>query len=152
MVDRKGLGLVRAGLFRVVEAADVENIRHWILVCGRAGEFALVKFVVEEQVLLPVGVEDPTLVAVAGADIGGSRNDDRRIDADFVGHVVAWRKVSEHRSQRSWHPSHLHSEGVFVVAVADITAVIPLVRAAVNDALGIVDVSILTSTSWTGGI
>ena len=46
----------------------------------------------------------------------------------------------------------LHSEGIFVVPVANITAVIPLVRASIDDALCVMDVAILTGTAWRSGI
>lgn len=48
VVDGEGFGLVNSGLFRVVEFANVEDVSHGKLVCGRASKFQLVKFVVKE--------------------------------------------------------------------------------------------------------
>lgn len=136
VVDRVRLGLVDARLFRVFEVRDVEDVRHGEPVGRRARVVFLVEFVVDQEVRLPVQVEDPALMRVAGADVRGLGDDGGRVDAEFVRDVV-------------------DGQGVLIVAVADFLAFVFRVGAVVDDALGIVYVSVLASASgrpWVGRI
>lgn len=82
---------------------------------------------------LPVQVEHPALVCVSGADVGCLGDDGGGIDAPFVGDIV-------------------DGQGVFVVAVADFLALVLLVGPVVDDALSVVDISVLASASRGPGV
>ena len=47
---------------------------------------------------------------------------------------------------------HIHCDGVLVIAVADIPAVVLAIRPSVHNALGIVDVAILTGSTQGHGV
>ena len=136
VVDRVGLGLVDTRLLRVFQVRDVEDVRHREAVGGRARVVFLVELVVDQQVGLPVQVQHPALVRVAGADVRGLGDDGRRVDAEFVRDVVDRQRV-------------------FVVAVADLLALVSRVGSVVDDALRVVHVSVLASASgrpWVGDV
>lgn len=85
---------------------------------------------------LPVEVQDPALVRVGGADVGGAGDDLAGVGALLVGDVV-------------------DGESIFIVAVADFSPDVFLVWTAVDDALGVVDVTICGSASgggWVGWV
>ena len=117
-----------------VSAVKTYDERDRVAVSGGSSRFFLIVLVVHESELLPFGVDDPPLVGIGSARVGRARND-RRCFAGFsvlVGSIIDGQRV-------------------FVVAVADVTTVVFLVRAAVNDTLRVVDVSILGSTSRAEG-
>jgi len=94
-----------------------QTLRH-----GPNAGIALIEFVVKEEVFLPGRIVDNALMHIlctgvcsAGDDIGGV--------ASFVGHVV-------------------DGKSVFVVAIANVAPIVFCVWSAVNDAFGIMDVSI----------
>lgn len=86
VVDAVGLGLVEAGLLGRLEAADVPDVGHGEAVGGGLDGVELVVFVVHDEEFLPFGVEDPALVRVGGAGVGGAGDDGRVL---LVGDVVA---------------------------------------------------------------
>lgn len=73
---------------------------------------------------LPVRVEDPSLMRVRGALVRSAGDDGGGVRALLVGDVVDGQRI-------------------LVVAVADVAAVVLLIRTAVDDALRIVNVSVL---------
>lgn len=81
-------------------------------------DLALVKLVIHDDVRLPHRVGHPSLVSVRGSNVGGARDDLAGVGAILVGNVV-------------------YGQGVLVVTIADVTAEVLLVGAAVDDALGI---------------
>ncbi|KAI9155668.1 aldehyde dehydrogenase [Paramyrothecium foliicola] len=152
VVDGLDLGLVGAGLLGVLEVTDVPDAGHLLafLAClqrnqrifsdlqgngvalgGGAVATLLVELVVEDQELLVVDVEDPALVGVGGTLVGDTGDDVG--DVGLVGHVV-------------------DGEGVLVIAVADVTALVALVGSAVDQALGIVDVAIVLRRDGVGRV
>jgi hypothetical protein len=84
-----------------------------VAVGSLAGAVHLVEFVVEEEVLLLL-VDEPALVGVGGADVGGRGDLDGVLLVGDVG----------------------NGQGVLVVVEADLVASVLLVRALVDDALG----------------
>jgi hypothetical protein len=89
-----------------------------VAISSRPSAFLLIVLVVHEKVLLILRVDGPSLVCVRSSRVGRARNDGRRLAgfADLVGGVI-------------------DGQGILVVAVADVTAVVLLVRAAVFDTL-----------------
>jgi hypothetical protein len=86
---------------------------------------ALVKLIVHDDVGLPEGIENPTLMGVGGSDVGCARDDGTSVtETLLVGDIV-------------------DGQSVLVVAVADVTAVVLLVRSSVDYALSVVSVAIL---------
>jgi hypothetical protein len=138
VVDRLFWRLVETGVYGGFEVADVEDVGRGMvdqtteLARGRAGLVQLVELVVEKE-----GghgfVDDPALVRVGVADVGGLADDDWVL---LVGCVV-------------------DGEGVFVVAEADFLAEVLLVRAAVDDTLCIMNIACLTDAAgrgWVAGV
>ena len=103
-----------------VIATQTYDKSNGVAVSSRPPRLLLVVLVVHEKILLPQRINGPTLVCVRCSRVSRARNDGRRLAgfADLVGRVV-------------------DGQGVLVVAVADVTAVVFRVRAAVFDALGI---------------
>lgn len=141
VVDGAGGGLVVAGVLGGFEVGDVPDVCGWVAVLGdgvgvgfgAVVDLALVELVVHDKVGLPVGVEDPALVGVGRALVGCAGDDGGGVEALLVGDVV-------------------DGQGVFVVAVADVTAVVLLVGSTVDNALGIVDVAVLGRTALLVGL
>lgn len=88
---------------------------------------SLIELIVEEQILLPGRIVDDTLVNILGTRERGDA-DDGALVANLVGDVV-------------------DGEGVLVVAVANILAVVALVGTAVDETLGVVNIAVLGSAS-----
>jgi hypothetical protein len=89
-------------------------------------DLALIKLIVHDDVSLPHGVENPTLVGVGSSDVGCAGDDGTGVtEADLVGDIV-------------------DGQGVLVVAVADVTTIVLLVRSTVDNALSVVSVAVLT--------
>lgn len=86
VVDAVRLGLVVAGLLGRGEVAHVPDVRHGEAVGGGLDHVELVVLVVHDQVLLPFAVQEPALVGVGGAGVGGARDDGGVL---LVGDVVA---------------------------------------------------------------
>ena len=99
-------------------ATQTYDERNRVAVGRRSSGFLLIVLVVHEKVLLVLRVDRPSLVCVRGSRVGCARNDGRRLAgfADLVCGIV-------------------DGQSVLVVAVADVTTVVLLVRAAVFDAL-----------------
>ena len=85
MVDSAARSLVVTGLLGVLEVADVPDEGYGAAVGGRATGFDLVVFVVRNEPFLVFGVEDPALVGVGGAVVGG---DGDGLGEFLVGDVV----------------------------------------------------------------
>ena len=133
VVDGAGGGLVVAGDDGLLEVLDVPDVGHGEAVFGRrvngstvGVDLALVKLIVHDDVGLPHGIKDPTLVGVRSTDVRSARDDGTSVtEANFVGDIV-------------------DGQGVLVVTVANVTAVVLLVRSTVDNALSVVSVAILT--------
>ena len=132
VVDGTGGGLVVAGDNGLLEALDVPDVRHGEAVLGGTVnssavgvDLALVKLIVHDDVGLPEGIENPALMGVGGSDVGCARDDGTSVtETLLVGDVV-------------------DGQSVLVVAVADVTAVVLLVRSSVDNALSVMSVAIL---------
>lgn len=126
VVDGLDWGLVEACVDWLFEIGDVEDVGGCAAVTSRrADAVELVELVVEEH----VGhffVGDPALVGVGAADVGGLGDDDGVLK---VGEIV-------------------DSEGVLVEAKADVATLVLCGWAFVDDALGVVDIAVLTDASW----
>ena len=125
VVDGAGSGLVVTSVLGLLKVGDVPDVgdRETVLggrVGGSAGrvDLTLVKLIVHDKVCLPHGVENPALVGVGCTDVGSARDDLSGVGTILVGHIV-------------------DGEGVLVVAIADVTAEIFLVRSAVHNALSV---------------
>jgi hypothetical protein len=99
-------------------AAQTYDKSDGVAVGSRPSAFLLIVLVVHEKVLLPLRVDGPSLVCVRGSRVSRAGNDGRRLAGftNLVGGIV-------------------DGQSVLVVAVADVTAVVFLVRAAVFDTL-----------------
>lgn len=80
VVDGAAGSLVVTGLLRVLEIADVPDEGYGAAVGGGTARFDLVVFVVGDEPFLVFGVEDPALVGVGGAFVGG--------DGDGLGELL----------------------------------------------------------------
>lgn len=141
-----------ARLLGALELGDVPDVGHGVGVLPGVGDVDLIVLVVEDEVCLPLGVEDPALVGVGDAFVGGLGDD---LDVGLVLDVVARKSVSVCMKSEGTSRRCLHGQGVLVVAVADIPAPVLEVRPTVDEALRIVHVTILTSTterSRIGGV
>lgn len=125
VVDGAGGGLVVTGVLGLLKVGDIPDVgdREAVLggrVGGGAGgvDLTLVELIVHDKVSLPHGVKNPALVSVGSADVGSARDDLSGLGTVLVGDIV-------------------DGEGVLVVAVADVTAKVLLVRSAVHNALSI---------------
>jgi hypothetical protein len=94
------LTLVETSLLRGSQVLDIPDVGDGVAILGGTVAAELVELVVHNEVLLPLGVEDPALVGVGGALVRGD-GDDGRVGG--VGRIV-------------------DGEGVLVVTVADVTA------------------------------
>lgn len=128
VVDAARVAAVDARQLGGLEGADVPEVGDGEAGGALAGGVVLVVLVVEHEVLLPLGVEDPALVRVRGALVRGARDD--------VGGVLV-RHVKD-------------GQGVLVVAVADVTLAVGLVGTAVHEALGVVHVAVAAGAA--GGV
>lgn len=75
-------------------------------------------------------------MSVRGTLVGCTRDDGRGVEAFFLCDVV-------------------NREGVFVITIANVTAIVLLIRATILDALRIVDIAVLTSAAravWVGNV
>lgn len=132
VVDRAGGSLVVAGDDGLLKVLDVPNVGHGETILGGTVDssavgvdLALVKLIVHDDVSLPVGVENPTLMGVGSSDVGCARDDGTGVtETLLVGDVV-------------------DGQCVLVVTVADVTAVVLLVRSTVDNALSVVSVAVL---------
>lgn len=95
MVDRLDLGLVESSVDWLLEICDVEDVGHWKTIQCRAlwvhfvwYDKTLVELIVQNKVSLPVGVQDPALVAVGCTLVRSDGNNLGRIDSLLVGDVV----------------------------------------------------------------
>lgn len=140
VVDGLDCSLVVAGVDGLLQVGDVEDVSGGVAVeSGRLRVGALrvddtlVDLVVEEEMGLPVQVENPSLVRVGSTLVGCARDDGGGLRACLVGDVVDGQRV-------------------LVVAVADIAAVVFLVRASVDNALRVMHVAVLRSATFRVGL
>lgn len=131
VVDHAGGGLVVAGDLGGFEVLDVPDVGDCVTVLGGRADggavgvdLALVELVVHDDVSLPHLVGDPALVSVGSTNVGSARDDGASANALLVGDVV-------------------DGQGVLVVAVADIFAIVLLMGSTVDNALAIVSVAVL---------
>lgn len=130
VIDGLDRGLEETSLLWCAEVADVPDIGDWESVSGRSAPILLIVLIVEEKVLLVVGVEDRALVRVGRPSVAGPGDDG---GSSLVGDIV-------------------DGEGVLVVTIADVTASVAGVRSAVDQALGIVDIAVTRGTAGGGGV
>lgn len=130
VVDGGDGSLVETSLLGVLEVTDVPDVGHRVLVLSRAVGTELINLVIHDEKLLPLSVEDPTLVSVGSTLVAGN-GDDARVG--LVGDIV-------------------DGEGILVVAIADVMAQVLLMRAPVNEALSIVDVAIVAVAAEQGRV
>lgn len=123
-------GLEQARLLGVAEIGDIPDVGDSEPVGCGSNAVILVVLVVHDQEALIVRIEDPALVGVGGALVASARDDG---GVSLIGDVV-------------------DREGVLVVTVADINSTVALIRAAVLEALRIVDVSILGLVAGREGL
>lgn len=123
--------LEETGLLGLLEITDVPDESNGVTVGARASTVSLVELIVEDKELLVLGVKNPALVSVRstlvrnlGDDVG---------DVGLVSHIV-------------------DGEGILVVSVADITALVTLVGSTVDNALSVVHVAIALGTSKRLGV
>jgi len=95
---------------------------------ARSTTVTLIELVVHDGKLLPIWVGDPALVGVRCAFVRCAGDDGGSVETLLVSDIV-------------------DRQGVLVVAVAYVAAIILLVRSAVLDALRIVNITILTSAA-----
>jgi hypothetical protein len=141
VVNGAGCGLVvtgHGGLFEVLDVPDVGHRKP--VLSGRVDsgavrvDLALVELIVHDEMGLPHGIQNPTLMSVRGSDIGSARDDRTSVtETLLVGDIV-------------------DGQGILVVTVTDITAVVLLVGATVHDALSVVCVAVLASTALDVGL
>ena len=132
VVDSASSRLVEAAVLGSLEVGDVPDVGGRVAILGdgvgvcilATVDLTLIKLVVHDQVGLPVGVENPALVGVRCTLVRSARDDGRSVEALLVGNII-------------------DGQCVLVVAVADIAAVVLLVRSTVDDALSIVDIAVL---------
>lgn len=122
--------LVETSLLGGGERRDVPDVSDKEAIVSGRDTVILVVLVVEDQELLPLLVEQPTLVGVGGTLVGGTGDDG---GVGLVSDVV-------------------DGEGVLVVAVADLAALVLSVGTVVDDTLSIVDVAILRVASRASGV
>ena len=123
MIDGAALALEVTAIMRILQVADVEDVRGGqALRHGTDFGVALVELVIQEEVFLPLLIVHYALVDVLCAGERGDGDDVSEI-ALLVRHFV-------------------DGQCVFVVAVADVAPVVPLVWAAVDEALCVVDVAV----------
>jgi len=121
-------GLVVAGVLGVSECGDVEDVGSGVVVGGNTGPVHLVKFVVKEQEALVVSC-DPALMCVGGTSIGSPGDD---LDIRLVRHIV-------------------DGEGVLVITEANLLVTILAIGSLVDDALGIMDITIRSNAAGGNG-
>jgi hypothetical protein len=121
VIDGLGGVLENTGLLRVLKITDVPDESNGVTVRARALTITLIEFVVQDEEFLVLSVENPALMSVRstlvrdlGDDVG---------DISLVSDIV-------------------DSQSIFVISVADITALVALIRTTINKTLRIVDVSI----------
>lgn len=124
--------LVLASPDGVGERRNIKNVRGGMGILAILAALDFVQLIIEKEIL-EVRVNVPSLVGVGALAVetlvGDARHDSRLL---LVGHIV-------------------DGEGVLVVAEADLVTLEVLVDAAVDDALGVVDVAVLACASEEGG-
>lgn len=133
MVDGANGALILAGPLGLGEVRNVKDVRGGVGVLAGVVALHLVQFVIQKHIV-EVGIYVPALVGVGALAVEAVV---QRLGHDdwvlLVCHVV-------------------HGEGVFVEGEADLVVVELLVHAAVQDALGIVDVAVLAGAAEERGI
>lgn len=99
---------------------------------GTDVSITLIKLIVDEDIFLVLFIVDHTLMDVFGTRIAG--------DGDDVGDVALFVRYI------------VDGKGVLVVAVADVTTLVSLIGAPVDQALGVMDVTITRRTTWARGV
>lgn len=133
VVDASALALVVARVEGILQVADVEDVSgrqtlgHRSHLC-----IALVEFVVEEEVLLPRDVVDRALMDVLGARVRRPRDDRRRV-ARLIRNII-------------------DGKCILIARVANITAVVSGVWAAVYQAFCVMYIPVTACTSGTGRV
>lgn len=125
VIDGDGFALPGTRKNRLLERGDIPDEGRCMLVRGSTLLIHLVKFVVHKQERLITGVENPALMGISGTVIRGLGDD---IGGGFVRDVV-------------------NGKGIFIIPVANFCSFVFLIGAVVNQALRIVNVSIIGRTS-----
>ena len=114
VIDGLDRGLVEAGVHRLLERGDVENIRRRVVVCSRADLVYFIKLIVKEEVGHPLLICEPSLVGVCSTHVGRFGDDDRGF---LVGNVH-------------------DSKGILVIVEADLLLPVFEVGSLVDNTLG----------------
>lgn len=133
VIDTLDFRLVETRVDRLLQVGDVEDVAHRELISRRTGAFFLVDLVIQDQAGLPHWIVDPALVRIGCSNVRRAGDDLCGLRTGFVGYVV-------------------DGQGVFIVAVANVLAVVASVGTAVDDALGVVDVAVLRSATFGVGL
>jgi hypothetical protein len=140
VVDGAGGGLVVARVLGMLQVGDVPDVSDWeAILGGRIGcgavrvNLALVKLVVHDKVSLPHRVYDPALMGIRGTDVRSAGDNLSSFGSVLVGDVV-------------------DGERIFVIAIAYISSEISGIRAAVDYALRIVYIAIISIASGRIGL
>lgn len=116
------------GSLGVAEVGEIDDVGDRAAGCSWTDGLLLIELIVQEDVLVPVALSPPSLMAVGSAGVGESRDDLRCRVAVLHGGVV-------------------DGDGVLVVANANVATAELSVRTVVGDTLSIVYVSVLASTA-----
>lgn len=130
VIDAVPAGFVISRLTRFGKVGDIPDEGDWMSVFSEAGFGEFVDFVVEEEVFLPLFVEDPPLMRVSGSFIGSSRDNSR---------FELIRDIED-------------GECILIVRVTDFATDEFGVGSTVNETLGIMDVAVLPCAAWAGRI
>lgn len=116
MVDGLDLRAVDTRVLGVLQVTNVPDVGDRVPRSGRANTPLLVELVVKNEELLVLRVQDPALVSVGSAFIADARYD--VCDIGLVRDIV-------------------NGQGVLIVAVADVSALVPLIRTSARKTLAL---------------
>jgi hypothetical protein len=109
VIDSLHTWLVDAGLFRGFERTNVPDISHGVPISSWLITARFVEFIIQEEVFLVIGIQDPALMGITSSLIRSARDDGGIV---LVGYIVYCKRV-------------------FVVTIAYVFAVVLSVRTAV---------------------
>lgn len=119
------LTFIKACLFGMFQRTNIPNVGDRITISSRTSGIDLIEFVIHNQPFLPRRIQNPTLVRIGCAFIRGDGND---------GRVGLIRDI-------------IYGQCILVVSITDISTEILLVRTAIRETLGIMDIAVLAVTT-----
>ena len=84
VIDGVSGSLVDTGLLGCLERGDIPNVGDWVSISGWATTVGLISLIIQDDVLLPLLVEDFTLVSVVSSSVCGTGDD---LDVGLVSNV-----------------------------------------------------------------